>query len=152
MGTPISEVMLDIEVAAAVAPNANIAVYFAPNDRDKGFLDAISAAVHDSHRSPGVISISWGGPEVFTDQQGANAYHELFAGAGALGITVCVASGDHGTADLDAGHWDGKIHVDHPACDDLVLGCGGTQIDSGTDVAWNDGTPFDVNVPGGGGW
>jgi len=146
------EVMLDIEVAGAVAPKAKFAVYFAPNNGDKGFLDAISAAVHDSQRKPGVISISWGGPEVSTDQQGVNAYHELFAAAGVLGITVCIASGDHGTADLDSSDWDGKIHVDHPACDDLVLGCGGTQIVSDQDVVWNDGTPFDVNVPGGGGW
>jgi kumamolisin len=147
------EVMLDIEVAGAVAPRANIAVYFAPNNNgDKGFIDAISAAVHDSERKPSVISISWGGPEVATDQQGVNAYHELFAAAGALGITVCVASGDHGTADLDASDWDGKLHVDHPACDDLVLACGGTQIENGVDVVWNDGTPFDVNALGGGGW
>ncbi len=146
------EVMLDIEVAGAVAPKAKFAVYFAPNNGDKGFLDAISAAVHDSQRKPSVISISWGGPEVSTDQQSVKAYHELFAAAGALGITVCIASGDHGTADLDASDWDGKIHVDHPACDDLVLGCGGTQIVSGEDVVWNDGTPFDVNVQGGGGW
>jgi kumamolisin len=147
------EVMLDIEVAGAVVPKANIAVYFAPNNGDKGFIDAISAAVHDSQRKPSVISISWGGPEVSTDQQGINAYHEMFAAAGAMGITVCIASGDHGTADEDSADWDGKIHVDHPACDDLVLGCGGTQIDSdGKDVVWNDGTPFDVNTPGGGGW
>lgn len=146
------EVMLDIEVAGAVVPKANFAVYFAPNNGDQGFLDAISAAVHDSQRKPSVISISWGGPEVATDQQAVNAFHELFAAAGALGITVCIASGDHGTADLDAPHWDGKIHVDHPACDDLVLGCGGTQIDAGTDVVWNDDTPFDINVGGGGGW
>lgn len=141
------EVMLDIEVAGAVAPNAKFAVYFAPNNGDKGFLDAISAAVHDTERQPSVISISWGGPEDPSDQQGINAFHELFAAAGALGITVCVASGDHGTADEASGEWDGKIHVDHPACDDLVLGCGGTQIDNGADVVWNDGTSLDQ-----GGW
>jgi kumamolisin len=122
------EVMLDIEVAGAVA-------------------------VHDSERNPGVISISWGGPESTTDQQGITAFHELFVAAAAVGITVCVASGDHGTADSDAADWDGKIHVDHPAVDDMVLGCGGTQIDNnGNDVVWNDGTPFDKSVPGGGGW
>src|SRR5262249_40856852 len=116
--------------------------------------DAISAAIHDAHRKPSVISISWGGPETASEQQTIDAYHELFAAAGALGITVCAASGDHGTADLDAGHWDRTIHVDHPACDDLVLACGGTQIDpgSGKDVVWNDGTPFDPSVLGGGGW
>jgi kumamolisin len=146
------EVMLDVEVAGAVAPKANIAVYFAPNNGDKGFIDAISAAVHDKQRKPGVISISWGGPEVATDQQGMQAFHEVFAAAGALGVTICAASGDHGTADEDGGHWDGKIHVDHPACDDLVLGCGGTQIEGGSDVAWNDGTTFNPNTPGGGGW
>jgi kumamolisin len=123
------------------------AVYFAPNNGDKGFLDAISAAVHDTEHQPSVISISWGGPEDPSDQQSINAFHELFAAAGALGVTVCVASGDHGTADGASGEWDGKIHVDHPACDDLVLGCGGTQIDNGTDVVWNDGTSLDQ-----GGW
>jgi kumamolisin len=147
------EVMLDIEVAGAVAPNANFAVYFAPNNGDNGFIDAISAAVHDTERNPSVISISWGGPESATDQQGVNAFHELFVAAAAAGVTICVASGDHGTADLNAADWDKKIHVDHPAVDDLVLGCGGTQIDSqGNDVVWNDGTAFDVNKPGGGGW
>jgi kumamolisin len=146
------EVMLDIEVAGAVAPKAKIAVYYAPNNGDKGFIDAISAAVHDNQRKPSVISISWGGPEQSTDQQGINAFHEVFTAAAALGITVCVASGDHGTADLDANDWDQKIHVDHPACDDLVLGCGGTQIVQGKDVVWNDGTPFDPNTLGGGGW
>ena len=45
-----------------------------------------------------------------------------------------------------------EIYVDYPASDDLVLGCGGTQIEDGKDVAWNDGTPFNANVQGGGGW
>jgi kumamolisin len=146
------EVMLDIEVAGAVAPKAKFVVYFAPNNGDQGFIDAISAAVHDTERKPDVISISWGGPEVSNDQQGMNAFHQLFVAAAAVGITICVASGDHGTADLDAADWDSKIHVDHPAVDDLVLGCGGTQVSQNKDVVWNDGTAFDANVPGGGGW
>lgn len=147
------EVMLDIEVAGAVVPKAKIVVYFAPNNGDQGFIDGISAAVHDRERKPGVISISWGSPESTTDQQGIAAFHEVFVAAAALGITVCAASGDHGTADEDAADWDGKIHVDHPAVDDFVIGCGGTQIDSnGNDVVWNDGTAFDTNVAGGGGW
>jgi kumamolisin len=147
------EVMLDIEVAGAVVPKAKFAVYFAPNLGDKGFIDAISAAIHDTERKPSVISISWGSPEDTSDQQGVNAFHELFVEAAAVGITICAASGDHGTADEAAQQWDGKIHVNHPAVDDLVLGCGGTQIDStGKDVAWNDGTPFDANSQDGGGW
>jgi kumamolisin len=152
-GADDGEVMLDIEVAGAVAPGAKIAVYFGPNQGD-GFFDAINAAVHDEQRNPSVISISWGGPEDDTDAQSRQAFHEVFVEAAALGITVCTAAGDHGTADLDAFHWDKKIHVDHPSCDDFVLACGGTQIDShNNDVVWNDGTPFsdDTNT-GGGGW
>ena len=55
------EVMLDIEVAGAIAPAAKIVVYFAPNT-DRGFLDAITTAVHDSTNQPSVISISWAVP------------------------------------------------------------------------------------------
>ena len=146
------EVMLDVEVAGAVVPKGKFAIYFAPNT-DLGFQAAIRTAVHDAQRKPSVISISWGAPEDTLSQASIDAYHELFVEAAALGVTICVASGDHGTADERAQDWDGKIHVDHPAVDDLVLGCGGTQIDDqGNDVAWNDGTRFDVNVPGGGGW
>src|SRR5216684_4997960 len=132
-GADDGEVMLDIEVAGAVAPKATIAVYFGPN-QGNGFLDAVSAAVHDTQRHPGVVSISWGGPEDPGDQQAQQAFHEVFLAAAAAGVTICVASGDHGSADEDGFHWDGKIHVDHPAVDDLVLGCGGTQIQNGVDI------------------
>src|SRR6202453_946052 len=65
------EVMLDIEVAASVAPGAKIVVYFAPNT-DQGFIDAISTAVHDTTNKPSVISISWGGPESTWTAQSMN--------------------------------------------------------------------------------
>ena len=45
---PDGEVMLDIEVVGAIAPQASIVVYFAPNT-DAGFLDAITTAIHDTH-------------------------------------------------------------------------------------------------------
>ncbi len=55
---PDGEVELDIEVAGAIAPAAQIAVYFAPNT-DQGFIDAITTAVHDAKLKPSIISISW---------------------------------------------------------------------------------------------
>jgi kumamolisin len=141
------EVMLDIEVAGAVAPQARLAVYFAPQ-RGSGFLDAVNAAVHDAERSPNVISISWSSPEDPNAQQTITAFHEIFLEAAALGITICASAGDHGTAGMDATDWDRKIHVAHPSTDDLVLACGGTQIDEhGNDIVWNDGTPLSA-----GGW
>lgn len=147
------EVMLDIEVAGAVAPKARIVVYFAPGQGDQGLIDAISAAIYDSERSPSVISISWGMPEDYIDSQALDTYHNLFTAAATLGITICVASGDHGVACLDGPDWDQQIHVSHPSSDDLVLACGGTQIDqANNDITWNDETPFDNSVQGGGGW
>jgi kumamolisin len=48
---PDSEVMLDIEVAAAVANGANYVVYFAPNN-SRGFFRGINAAIHDTVNQP----------------------------------------------------------------------------------------------------
>ena len=133
------EVMLDIEVAGAVAPGATLAVYFAPNT-DQGFLDAITTAVHDTARKPGVISISWGGPESTWTQQSLTAMDEACQAAAALGITITVAVGDSGSTD---GVTDGANHVDFPASSPHVLACGGTKL-VGTnstitsEVVWNE--------------
>ena len=69
---PDGEVMLDIEVAGAIAPKAKIVVYFTSNT-SQGFLDAITHAVHDTVNKPSVVSISWGGPESNWTQSGVPA-------------------------------------------------------------------------------
>ena len=134
------EVMLDIEVAAAVAPGANIVVYFTPNT-DKGFLDALGTAIHDQVNQPSVISISWGGAESTWTQASMQTFDEAASSAAALGITITVASGDAGSSD---GVSDGQNHVDFPASSPHVLACGGTKLSlSGTSIqsesVWNDG-------------
>ncbi|WP_020470275.1 S53 family peptidase [Zavarzinella formosa] len=133
------EVMLDIEVAAAIAPKAVIAVYFAPNT-DKGFLDAITLATHDKTNKPSVISISWGSAESLWSAQAKTSFDQALQTAAALGVTVCCASGDSGSADSVA---DGKSHVDFPASSPFALGCGGTKlVASGTSITsetvWNE--------------
>lgn len=132
------EVALDLEVVAAAAPGASIAVYFAPNT-NRGFVDAVAAAVHDKTNKPSTISISWGMPETAWPEQYRKAMDDVFHQAALLGITVCAASGDHGTNDLEAGEAPGAINVDYPAASDVVLGCGGTMIVGKEEVAWNDG-------------
>ena len=57
--SPDTEVMLDIEVSGAVAPGANIVVYFS-DFTEQGWVDAVTTAVHDSVHNPSVLSISWG--------------------------------------------------------------------------------------------
>ncbi len=121
---PDGEVTLDIEIAGALAPAARIAVYFTPNS-EAGFVDAVSAALHDRTRSPSVISISWGAPESSWTQQTLNAFNDALQTAVALGVTVCAASGDSGSSD---GVSDGADHVDFPASSPFALGCGGTHL------------------------
>ena len=137
---PDAEVELDVEVVGAIAPKARVVVYFAPNT-DKGFLDAITTAIHDTANHPNVISISWGSAESEWTQQAMTNFDEAFADAAMLGITVCVACGDGGSAD---GVTDGKAHVDFPASSPHVLACGGTTLRAAgnliaSEVVWNDG-------------
>jgi len=143
------EVMLDIEVAASVAPGATIAVYYAPNT-ERGFLDAITAAVHDEVNQPSVISISWGAPESAWTGQAMTAFEQAFTDAAAMGVTILCAAGDNGSTD---GVADGAQHVDFPASAPHALACGGTRValqDGGpaVETVWNSGP----NSASGGGY
>jgi kumamolisin len=144
------EVMLDIEVAASVAPGAAIVVYFTPNT-DQGFIDAIATAVHDTKNKPSVISISWGGPESSWTAQSMTALDAACQSAAALGITITVAAGDDGSTD---GVTDGSNHVDFPASSPHVLACGGTKLEGSgstisSEVVWNELTNNEGATGGG---
>jgi kumamolisin len=142
------EVMLDIEVSAAVAPDAKVAVYFAPNT-DQGFIDAVTTAVHDSTNKPRVISISWGGPESSWTQQSLAALDAACQSAAALGLTITVAAGDNGSSDGGTGN-----NVDFPASSPHVLACGGTTLEASganitSETVWNE-TASNEGATGGG--
>jgi kumamolisin len=146
------EVALDIDVIGAAAPGAKQVVYFAPNNGDQGFVDAISAAA-SATPAPIAISISWGQSEDSWTAQGRTAMDAAIADAAAMGITVCVASGDNGSGDAVT---DGKPHVDFPASSPHALACGGTKLvanaASGTvssEVVWNE-TAASEGAGGGG--
>lgn len=135
------EVLLDIEVAGALAPQARQTVYFGPNT-DQGFLDAVTTAVHATP-APAAISISWGQSEDAWTPQARTAMDQAFADAAALGITVCVAAGDNGSSDAVT---DGQVHVDFPASSPHALACGGTNLDADpasgivrAETVWNGG-------------
>ena len=142
------EVMLDIEICAAVAAGAKIVVYFTPNT-DQGFTDAIMQAVHDTKNKPSVISISWGAPESSWTAQAMASLDAAAQAAAMLGVTITVASGDNGSTDGATGS-----NVDFPASSSHVLGCGGTRlIGAGTsitsEVVWNE-TAAKEGATGGG--
>jgi kumamolisin len=134
------EVLLDIEVAGAVAPGAQLVVYFAPNT-DAGFVDAVTQAAHATP-TPAAISISWGQSEDAWSAAARTAMDNAFADAVLLGVTVLAAAGDNGSSDAQPA---GAPHCDFPASSPHVLGCGGTslQLDGSgavaSEVVWNDG-------------
>jgi kumamolisin len=136
------EVALDIDVAGAVAPGANIVVYFAP-DTEQGFTDAINTASHDTTNNPKSISISWGSPEDSTDDPpptgwsdaGRAAVNNALKDAANLGVNVFVATGDDGSND---GARDGKDHVDFPGASPWNIGVGGTTLQGpGQETGWS---------------
>ncbi len=142
-----AEVALDIQVIGGVAPGARIAVYFAPNT-DRGFIDAVTSAVHDTTNQPSVVSISWGDAETYWAAGSMMAMEQAFQAAALLGVTITAAAGDSGSGDSVG---DGRAHADFPASSPHALGCGGTSLSetAGTitgEVVWND----DGNATGGG--
>ncbi|HTV91882.1 MAG TPA: S53 family peptidase [Verrucomicrobiae bacterium] len=134
-----TEVMLDVEVAGTIAHGAKIVVYFTPNT-DQGFIDAVTTAIHDATYAPSVISISWGDAESNWTAAAMTSLDQACAAAAAMGVTVCVASGDAGSSDGVSG---GEPHVDFPASSPHALGCGGTTLKAAgtaiaSETAWSD--------------
>ena len=134
-----AEVMLDIEIAGAIAPAARIAVYFAPHS-DVDFFHAITTAIFDTVNKPSVVSISWGSRESDWTRQAMHVFDQVFQSAALMGITICCSSGDHGSS---CGASDGCDRVEFPASSHFVLACGGTRIRTKNDrltseSVWND--------------
>lgn len=145
------EVMLDVDVAGALAPGANLAVYFSTFD-EKGLVDALSEVISDTTNKPSVVSISWGWDEnqpfqtdITWSPAAIDHVNQSLLAAAQLGITVCVSTGDDGS---EAQVKDGRAHVNFPASSPYVLAVGGTTLTvrstaSGTptvlETVWNDG-------------
>jgi len=129
------EVILDIDVAGSVAQGAKIVVYFAPNTL-RGWIDAITTAIHDTVNRPSVLSISWAGGEAGWGAS-INTVSAAIQEAAAVGVTIYVSSGDSGSLN--------PAQVLYPASDPWVVGCGGTTIQNVS------GTTFTETVWGGSG-
>ena len=124
------ETYSDIEVAAAVAYEAKIVVYFTP-DSYKGLVKALKQAILDTAHDISVISFSWGWPEPEKQSESLEPMMQIVNStlheAAVRGITFCGASGDSGSCDnLEPD--DNLAHVDFPASSPWVLACGGTWL------------------------
>ena len=144
-GPGSGEAALDVEDVSAIAPDAQIRVYEAPNTTS-GFVDTYNQIVADD--AARVVSTSWGlceadelryAPGVLA----AESY--LFEEAAAQGQTIFAASGDAGNdacAYHDSVPSSPVLSVLDPASQPYVVGVGGTTAVTVTqppiETVWND--------------
>ncbi len=128
------ETTLDVEQSGAIAPQANILVYQAPNT-DYGFVDAFYQAASDN--LAGSISASWGESEtaiqasVASGQESpayAEAFNQAFLESAAQGQSVFVASGDQGAYDPTGDIGTTNLGIDNPSDSPFDTSVGGTTL------------------------
>ena len=141
------EVNMDVQIVAGLAPGADQIVYFSTFD-EQGWVDLLGEVVAGRPGPVVTLSISWGLAEDDPDwSQGAlTAIDERLQATAALGITVCAAAGDDGSADQES---DGRAHVDFPASSPHVLAVGGTMLSGETDVVWWESPGYRTSSGGG---
>lgn len=138
------EVALDVQAVLAMAPGADVRMYFAPNTT-AGILTALSRMADDAAAGRiQVASTSWGACE--RDFQATEsevdrlAYVEAIDRIVAGRATLFAASGDAGAYDCsypDAP--DGQAQVDFPASYVNTVAVGGTTLNrGGGETAWHD--------------
>lgn len=129
-----AETTLDVEQSGAIAPQARVVVYQAPNT-DYGFVDAFFTAV--SQDAAGSLSTSWGESEtaitaaVLAGQESqtyAQCFNEAFLEAAAQGEATFVAAGDSGAYDASGDIGTTNLSVDSPADSPYATAAGGTTL------------------------
>ena len=138
------EVMLDLSVVGALAPEAEVTVWFT-EPTEQGFVDALHAVVEEEH-APDVLLVCYGAPEdkgsgTSWTRMATEQADQALALAALRGVTVVVSCGDNGAAGLPLST---RVHADYPSSSAWVLGVGGTTRwpdNAGTDreTVWNDG-------------
>ena len=148
-GAGSAEAALDIEDISALAPDAKIDVFQAPN------MNGMFSALDDENAiaeadDGGQVSTSWGVCEAALQQGAPGAQqveNEIFEQTAAQGQTVFAASGDDGS-DSCAYHGAKAVAPDlsvlDPASQPYVTSVGGTTVTSASqpphETAWNNDT------------
>jgi hypothetical protein len=153
-----SESMLDICVAAAVAPGATIRVYWGSDPTSSSDWVAVLNAIITEPLStrPSVVTTSWvlaRGDDTNTlgldglSSSQVKVVSAKFQGLAALGVTVFAACGDDGAR---SDTFDSNAHVQYPGSDPWVTSCGGTTISATpayVEWVWNDFNPTESSIP-----
>ena len=94
------EALLDLEVASAVAPGADLMLYTAQDTTfQSGLILAIQRALDDN--AVNILNVSFGGCEAYQGQSGNQQILNFWEQAAAQGISVTVSTGDSGSAGCD---------------------------------------------------
>ena len=115
------ETALDLQLAGAMAPEANLIYYGGPNTSDTTLLYVFNEAV--ARNQAQVLTDSFAHAEASSPIAAASTYYESSLIAAALGITVVSAAGD-------------SNQVDIPASSPYVTAVGGTNVDFNPDGTW----------------
>ncbi len=140
-----TEVTLDIELQAALAPNASkIVVYEGPNS-DAGVVDTYNKIAADNTAKE--ISTSWGEAENLASASVRNSENTAFQQMAAQGQSIYAASGDSGANDNGS-----SLSVDDPASQPYMVGVGGTSLTTTSPGgAYQSETTWNNNIGAGGG-
>jgi kumamolisin len=127
------ETTLDIQQSGALAPQADMKAYLAPNS-DTGFVDGFAKAINDNKVQS--LSVSWGLSETILQigvqenwetPEYAESFNQLYMEAAAQGISMFAAAGDAGAYDTGSdGIYD--LSVDNPADSPYITAAGGTTL------------------------
>lgn len=163
------EVDLDQEAILSTDPFAHQRPYFADNNNEAGYVDALSQVLDDVLQDgnaykggdPDIValSMSWGLCEADTGADQINAMEPVLSSLLAAGITLFASSGDDGIYDQCSNH---GANVDYPASSPEVIGVGGTSLQpvgtssandgsNWTETAWGCTGTTDCADPGGSG-
>ena len=108
-----TETSMDVQWAHAIAPDAKIIVVEAASNDTKDLDRAIDRAIELLQPTGGVVSMSFGGPEIFADASEDIRFHT----AKTANISFLAASGDDGA------------EVSYPGASPYVLSVGGTHLE-----------------------
>ncbi len=145
-GVSYGETIIDITIAAAIAPKASVVAYFCQGPAASDIISTLKSMIHPtgSDPVPGILFIcyAWSGDDD-TSYIAAQEYTQmdtLFQEAANLGITVLTGSGDWGPC---AAPGLTQVEAVYPATDPYLLTCGGTTIGNITasgfdEYVWND--------------
>jgi subtilase family serine protease len=158
------ETTLDIQLAHAMAPGANILLVESPvteTEGTVGFPEIVAAENYViNHHLAQVITQSFGASEAtFKTKQSLLNLRSAFINAKNHGVTVLASSGDSGVTDVDVhDNYVLKPTDGWPSSDPLVTSVGGTELHLnvyGTryapDTVWNQTDYYQDAVAGGGG-